>query len=487
MIPQEEKTRFPFSLRLNSSQLRSALTYILLISAVLLLLNLYSAVKMRHLAFSAQEATMTAQAKLVSGTLGNMELTTHGISRQLATMQEVQVSQILVVDHNDMVLYENTADEATLELLQEHSAKALENYDVIHCQLTDHVMECYAAMPIYSGTELVGAICLLHEDQEQGTMIVTLQENLLVISVVTEILFALLALFFAVTYSRRMRRILRSVRTVRQGDYSYRIATHGSDEVSKLAEEFNDLTSRLQESENRRRQFVSDASHELKTPLASIKLMTDTILQNPMDADTTREFVQDIGDEADRLTRLSQKLLELTKIDSHPESEREIVRVDEVMQKVVRMVQPLVQQRGLTLETELAEDCMVMTQEDDLYQILFNLTENAIKYNRPNGWLKISAATAGDSVVLMVQDSGIGIPDEAMSHIFERFYRADKARSRAAGGAGLGLSIVHDMVERNDGSISVSHRQGGGTTFTVTFPLFEYETAEEAPLDSDEI
>ena len=116
-----------------------------------------------------------------------------------------------------------------------------------------------------------------------------------------------------------------------------------------------------------------------------------------------------------------------------------------------------------------------MTVEDDLYQIVFNLVENAIKYNREKGWVGVTLRREEENVVLTVSDNGVGIPQESMAHIFERFYRVDKARSRAAGGAGLGLSIVHDMVVRNYGTISVGAREGGGTVFVVTFPLFDTE------------
>ena len=139
------------------------------------------------------------------------------------------------------------------------------------------------------------------------------------------------------------------------------------------------------------------------------------------------------------------------------------------------MLTPLADLRGITLDCTLAEGCTVMTVEDDLYQVVFNLTENAIKYNRDGGSVRLDLTENGRDVVLTVADTGVGIPEEAMEHVFERFYRVDKARSRAAGGAGLGLSIVHDMVERNSGTVSVSAGEPCGTVFTVTFPLYGKE------------
>ena len=129
----------------------------------------------------------------------------------------------------------------------------------------------------------------------------------------------------------------------------------------------------------------------------------------------------------------------------------------------------------ITLITEIKEDCTILIMEDDLYQIIFNLVENAIKYNVPDGKIYISLSRVEDNAVLQVRDTGVGIPDDALEHVFERFYRVDKARSRKSGGSGLGLSIVRNMVERNNGTICVESAVGHGSVFTLSFPIFDME------------
>ena len=281
---------------------------------------------------------------------------------------------------------------------------------------------------------------------------------------------------------RPVKRIVSAAEQIMKGDFSVRIPSlRSADKMSGfdvIADYFNQMAEELSGTETLRTDFIANVSHELKTPLASIKLLSDSILQNEMDPETQREFIGDIGREADRLGRLTQKLLTLTKLDSSVEEEREILDAAPVVRKVVRMLLPLARLRGIGIDTTFEPDCSVMTVEDDLYQIVFNLTENAIKYNRQDGWVGVSIRRAGDQVELRVEDSGAGIPPESMEHIFERFYRVDKARSRAAGGAGLGLSIVHDMVERSYGTITVQARPGGGTIFTVRFPHFDLEEDE---------
>ena len=139
------------------------------------------------------------------------------------------------------------------------------------------------------------------------------------------------------------------------------------------------MADKLKASENQRRQFVSDASHELKTPLASIKLLSDSILQNEMDIETVREFVGDIGNEADRLNRMTEKLLSLSKIEGQADSDCEITYIGPTLQKVARMLSAAAQQRSIVINTEIIEDCSILVLEDDLYQILFNFAENGIK------------------------------------------------------------------------------------------------------------
>ncbi|MEI3090492.1 MAG: HAMP domain-containing sensor histidine kinase [Oscillospiraceae bacterium] len=356
--------------------------------------------------------------------------------------------------------------------------EALRGSDVFHSAYQDDALVSSAAVPIMDHDSPNGCVYLMDYDAEQGNIIANLERTILQGSFVLLGAIILFSAFFATTSSRRMRKILTSMRMVREGEYSHKIQMRGSDEFATLATEFNKLTDRLQESEAQQRQFVSDASHELKTPLASIKLLSDSILQNEMDADTMREFVSDIGSEADRLTRMTQKLLTLNRAES-AEVQHEIVDLSVTLSSVFRMLVPLADKAQIKLTAKVDRDCTILAFEDDAYQIMFNLVENGIKYNRPGGKVHVTVEHTAEDVVFSVQDTGVGIPDDAKEHIFERFYRVDKARSRQAGGSGLGLSIVHDLVARNFGAIDVKTVIGQGTCFTVTFPYFETEGLDD--------
>ena len=232
----------------------------------------------------------------------------------------------------------------------------------------------------------------------------------------------------------------------------------------------------MQTTEEARRRFVSDASHELKTPLAGIRLLSDSILQTEdIDAATVREFVGAIVQETDRLTRITENLLRLTRLDSGIVEPAQSVAVAPVIERVVRMLRLVADEKRVELTYLVEREQSVRAGVDDLHQIIYNLTENAIKYNRPGGFVRVTLGGTEDECVLRVEDNGIGIPEEDMPRVFDRFYRVDKMRSRAAGGTGLGLSIVADTVRRRGGSIAVSARAGGGTCFTVRLPAVRRE------------
>ena len=462
----------------RSSQLRYAVAYILLTAVVLVFLNFYTSTKMRTMIFGAQQQSLEDKAQLVTTALLQLDdLSSSKTGQAINSLDDLRTTRTVVTDAFGTAVYDSleTGNAEGKLLLFPEIVTALQGNDTFYSVYSEGAIESRIAVPLVKNGVTTGIVYLMQYDTAQGALISALQTNVLRITAALEAGVVLFSVVFSTLFSRRLRRILHSIRLMRDGHYTHKIQLRGHDEVDLLGQEFNNLAERLEESEQRRRQFVSDASHELKTPLASIKLLSDSILQNEMDVSTQREFISDIGREADRLGRLSQKLLTLTKLDSSIEDDREIIDAAPTIQKVVRMLQPLADLRNITLSLSAAEDCTVLTVEDDLYQIVFNLVENAIKYNQDNGSVELELRRSGNDVILTVADTGVGISEDSMQHIFERFYRVDKARSRAAGGAGLGLSIVYDMVKRNYGTVSVQARPTGGTVFSVVFPLFSLE------------
>ena len=451
-------------------------------SLALVFLNIYSASNTRELMFQAKYASMQDKIQVIASSFETADtLSAETVDQVISVLGDINVSRLLITDGEAKVLYDSSVRQNAVGqyALLEAVVQALGGSDVFHCAYHAGALQSFAAVPIMSRATPIGCVYVMDFDAEQGEIIENLERNILRGSWILLGGIIACSAIFSVVSSKRMRKILMSMRLVREGEYSHKIQMRGDDEYTTLATEFNKLTDRLQESEATQRQFVSDASHELKTPLASIKLLSDSILQNDMDADTMREFVSDIGNESDRLTRMTQKLLTLSKADAQTTCEHEVVDLGETVRRVFRMLVPLADRTQIQLTASLDRGCYVLSMEDDAYQIIFNLVENGIKYNHAGGSVHVTARHTQDEAELLVEDTGMGIPQDAIEHIFERFYRVDKARSRQAGGSGLGLSIVHELVERNFGTIEVSSKEGEGTKFTVRMPYFELEEDDD--------
>lgn len=420
---------------------------------------------------------MTDRAQLAASELEKAEnLTAETIVSTLQKINTLRLVQTVVVNAEGVVLYDSGSEAATLSRsLEPLIQDALAGNENFTWDYQNGIMHSEAACPIIADGRIVGCVYVMELDSHQGALLKSIQAVILTVTVVLELIVIVFSLAFAHRFSKRLNRIMNSMRIIQEGNYSHKVSMDGHDELTVLGDEFNDLTERLQTSENKRQQFVSDASHELKTPLASIKLLTDSILQNDMDMETVREFVGDIGEEADRLNRMSQKLLDLTRGVGQDTGEMEIVCMAPTVERVVRMLSVQSKNSQIEIITELQNDVPILIREDDLYRIVYNLVENGIKYNTPGGKLTVSLDRTDEWGILCVSDTGTGIPEDALPHIFERFYRVDKARSRASGGSGLGLAIVRNMIERNQAKIYVKSTFGMGTTFTVKFPAFDTE------------
>ncbi|MFQ3609934.1 MAG: ATP-binding protein [Fimbriimonadales bacterium] len=222
-----------------------------------------------------------------------------------------------------------------------------------------------------------------------------------------------------------------------------------------------------------RRDFVANVSHEFRTPLASIRSLAETILQdNEMPPNTRERFLNLIIQETDRLTRIADDLLVLSRAESLP-PQREVVELGVLAQRAVEQVRTEAQSRGVSLTTEIQSPLTVLANADQMIQVILNLLTNAIRYNKPEGSIRVRTyVREPNHAVIEVSDTGIGIPSEDLPRIFERFYRVDKTRSRETGGTGLGLAIVKHIVESHGGQVEVESEYRVGSTFRIVLPLY---------------
>ena len=271
--------------------------------------------------------------------------------------------------------------------------------------------------------------------------------------------------------------MLKASKSIAQGHYDLRIRVPGdssveeSDELAQLAHSFNQMASNLQETENRRRQLIGDVAHELRTPLTVIQGSIEGLIDGKLPSDP--DHLQQIYQEAERLTRLVNDLQELSRVEAgaYP-LERKPVSVEALITALNTRLGRQFEDKGVTLSADLPSGLPeVMADEGRIGQVLLNLAGNALQYTPSGGQVKITASRHKGEVWIAISDTGIGIPAEHMPHVFDRFYRVDKSRSRAGGGSGIGLTVARHLVEAHGGRIWVeSPGPGKGSTFTFTLP-----------------
>ncbi len=292
-----------------------------------------------------------------------------------------------------------------------------------------------------------------------------------------EILIILIIFVFAALVSygllRPFDRITAAINDIKEGYTDKPIVGPNYLETEQIIKAFNALLRRMKVLDDSRQEFVSNVSHELKTPITSMKILADSLLmQEDVPNEMYREFMQDIAHEVDREDKIINDLLALVKMDKKAAG-LSITTVDVVMltENVLKRLRPIARKHNIELTLESKRAITASIDELKISLVITNLVENAIKYNKDNGWVKVELDADHQFFYVVVMDSGMGIPEESIDHIYERFYRVDKSRSREIGGTGLGLSIARNAVLMHRGTIDVKSTVGEGSTFTVKIPL----------------
>ena len=244
-------------------------------------------------------------------------------------------------------------------------------------------------------------------------------------------------------------------------------------EIEAISDAFNDMLGKMRVIDNSRQEFVSNVSHELKTPLTSMKVLADSLLgQGDVPAELYKEFMGDIAEEIERENKIINDLLSLVKMDKSAGGLNiSVVNINDLLETIMKRVRPIAEKQNIELVLESFRPVSAEIDEVKLSLALTNLVENAIKYNKEDGWVHVSLNADHKYFFVRVEDSGIGIPEDSLEHIYERFFRADKSHSREIGGTGLGLAITRNAVLMHRGAIKAHSKEGEGTIFTVRIPL----------------
>jgi len=330
------------------------------------------------------------------------------------------------------------------------------------------------AMPVlYSESERVGAILIVGSAEDIFSSLAEIQNRILMYSFWVGL--AVIILIFVASHwlISPLRRMLRVVQKVATGQLNQRVTIRGGDEYAVWGSAFNTMTNKLDQVEKTREEFVSNVSHELKTPLSSMKVLSESILlQESLPEEVYREFLQDIVSEVDRMTNINNDLLALVKIDQREKGLNiEPTSINRLVEDIIKRLTPLANQNEIELIYDDMRPVQIDADEIKLSLAISNIVENGIKYTPRGGTVKVIVDADHQFVFITVQDTGIGIPEDEQSQIFNRFYRVDKTRDRETGGTGLGLSISYSTVLLHNGSIRVNSKAEEGSVFIVRIPI----------------
>ena len=333
----------------------------------------------------------------------------------------------------------------------------------------------YCAAGVVHASDIIGVLLLVSPVKEMMENVYQLQDQMVLILVLVAGAALLCSWIFSRVITRPIAGLNRGIQRMSRGDLSSRVKARGSGEMKQLALAFNSMSEKLETLDQARNQFVSNASHELKTPLATMKIMIESLIYQPdMDKELRTEFMTDINKEIDRLSAIVSDLLDLVQMDSQNiKLTRENLSIAALVKENAHRLQPIAEKKEQTIQLNLVDACDMYADKSKLNQVIYNLMENAVKYTQAGGVIRVSLQRQGRDARLVVSDNGPGIPKENLPHIFDRFYRVDKARSREKGGTGLGLSIVHQLVLLHGGSIRAESEVGKGTSFIVELPLHQ--------------
>ncbi len=475
--------------KLESINIRWKITasYLMIILVVLLVLSSFLISTLYSYLFDQKKMEVLTSANVIASIISE-NFTDESLSQQLPQLPMEKNARAIVVNTDSLVLYDS------------YKETSIKNKTFINSGITEALLtngknssNAYkengswfidATVPIIKNSKTVGAVYLIQSGDSTEDIIGHIKYALWMLSGMILVLVGFFSSSIARMLTRPIERFTKFINNMPKDSLQHaKIETR--DEIGQLSLAFNNLIDRMAELEDKRRIFVSNASHELKTPLSIIKLLSDSLMQteNP-DPAFIKEFLSDMSKEVDRLTRIIEKLLDMTQMDSS-QSSMQFIRTDirEIVHEVYDKLSPLAASKSIDFKLSCPEDEIILPLErDTITEAIYNIADNSIKYTEGGGQVTIGLSRDLGNVYIDIQDTGIGIPKEEAQKIFDRFYRVDKARARETGGTGLGLSIALDAVKLHGGHIEVISEEEAGSRFTITLPYTEPTESENETL-----
>ena len=395
------------------------------------------------------------------------------INANLTQMATIYNGRVMVIDENLRVVKDTySLDEGKTDV-SENVVRCMKGESSSYFDRGNRYIEVASPISDSAAGKITGImLATVSTDSIEDTVNVVYTVGGSMIGIVM-ILLAILSIFLADRVVRPLHRITAAIESVTEGYSDDVLHVDTFTETKQMSEAFNKMLGRLKLLDESREEFVSNVSHELKTPMTSMKVLADSLLeQDNVPVEMYQEFMGDIAKEIDRENQIITDLLSLVKMDkTGPNINIRSVNINDLLEQILKRLKPIAEKKNVEMVMESFRPVTAEIDETKFSLAISNLVENAIKYNHDNGWVHVSLNADHKFCYIKVEDSGIGIPEEDQAHIFERFYRVDKSHSREIGGTGLGLAIARNAVIVHRGSIKVHSTEGEGTTFTVRIPL----------------
>lgn len=466
---------------LNKLRNKIIVSYLVLISLVMVLTSFFLLNSLEKYYLEYQSEALLRAARLTAVFASGSLLTVPDVVRisDLAENLARQIgARVIITDQRQRVVgdSERVGGLVGTVLDRPETAAALAGEDGQSIQYSQQsnqwVMQ--VAVPIWEEDRILGTVFISSSLSHIYRLLAGVRLFLQTATILSLVLAGVIGVLFAHTITVPIKLLTEATERMAKGDLSQRVEVTSSDEIGRLARQFNIMAGKLQESTRQLREFVANASHELRTPLTSLNILIKSLRDYPLEGQEREEFLDDIDNELERLIRLVEDLLDLTRLDRLAnEDTMQITNVVPVVNNTLVMMKQRAEQKGLTLTYNLPEEPVTaLVVVHQVKQVIFNLVDNAIKYTPEGGRINVRLYQQNDMMYIAVSDTGVGIPPEHREKVFERFYRVDKARSREQGGTGLGLAIVKEIVQHHGGRVWIEDNDGGpGVTAMVAIPL----------------
>lgn len=395
------------------------------------------------------------------------------VDKQLVQLANIYSGRVIIVNSNFRIVRDTYEIDEDKVIISEEVLQCFLGTDSTNYNKENEFLELTLPIknPKTKDTDGIMIVSLSTQDVKDGKD--ALSNTVLILQWVLTIMILAAAFYLARMLTKPFGKITRSLEEVRGGVTEQEISIPDYTETKLLSEAYNRMLNRMKIQEDSRQEFVSNVSHELKTPITSMKVLADSLLaQDDVPVELYKEFMGDIAEEIDRENKIITDLLSLVKMDKKSaDINIQETNINQLIELILKRLRPIAAKKNVELVLESFKPILAEVDETKLTLALSNLIENGIKYNQENGWVHVSLNIDSKYFYVKVEDSGMGIPEEDQEHIFERFYRVDKSHSREIGGTGLGLAITRSAVLMHHGAIKVYSKEGEGTTFTVRIPL----------------